>query len=137
VHAGEVAGAQLAGRVDLIEEDLPGRALGGPPRLDPPLQGAELTIREPSGEAALKVLEEGLGLESGSALKPVAEFGPDLLERILPGPPGPGGERFAGQPLGVPVLMGIGGSLAAPPLPHHRAYGSVPRRFDRVQRPAV
>jgi len=22
------------------------------------------------------------------------------------------------------------GSLAAPPLPHHRAYGSVPRRFE-------
>ena len=30
-------------------------------------------------------------------------------------------------------LIGIGGSLAAPPLPHHRAYGSVPRRFDRVK----
>ena len=29
-------------------------------------------------------------------------------------------------------LIGIGGRLAAPPLPHHRAYGSVPRRFDRV-----
>jgi hypothetical protein len=35
------------------------------------------------------------------------------------------------------VLIGIGGSLAAPPLPHHRAYGSVPRRFDRVKRSAV
>ena len=31
-------------------------------------------------------------------------------------------------------LIGIGGHLAAPPLPHHRAYGSVPRRFDRVKR---
>src|SRR5215468_6012206 len=30
--------------------------------------------------------------------------------------------------------IGIGGHLAAPPLPHHRAYGSVPRRFDRVKR---
>ncbi len=34
-------------------------------------------------------------------------------------------------------LIGIGGSLAAPPLPHHRAYGSVPRRFDRVKRLAM
>src|SRR5208337_2473066 len=25
--------------------------------------------------------------------------------------------------------IGIGGHLATPPLPHHRAYGSVPRRF--------
>ena len=32
---------------------------------------------------------------------------------------------------GGPYLMiEIGGSLAAPPLSHHRAYGSVPRRFD-------
>jgi hypothetical protein len=34
-------------------------------------------------------------------------------------------------------LIGIGGSLAAPPLPHRRAYGSVPRRFDRVRRSAM
>src|SRR5512135_2841712 len=33
--------------------------------------------------------------------------------------------------------IGIGGSLAPPPLPHHRAYGSVPRRFDRVKRLAM
>jgi Citrate transporter len=30
-------------------------------------------------------------------------------------------------------LIGIGGHLAMPPLPHHRAYGSVPRRFDWVK----
>src|SRR5215813_691798 len=34
----------------------------------------------------------------------------------------------------VAPKIGIGGHLAAPPLPHHRAYGSVPRRFDRVKR---
>jgi hypothetical protein len=28
------------------------------------------------------------------------------------------------------LSIGIGGHLAMPPLPHHRAYGSVPRRFD-------
>src|SRR6516165_12818644 len=32
------------------------------------------------------------------------------------------------------ALIGIGGHLAAPPLPHHRAYGFVPRWFDRVER---
>ena len=26
-------------------------------------------------------------------------------------------------------MIGIGGHLAVPPLPHHRAYGSVPRRL--------
>ena len=30
---------------------------------------------------------------------------------------------------GQPLSIGIGGHLAMPPLPHHRAYGSVPRRF--------
>ena len=29
----------------------------------------------------------------------------------------------------APALIGIGGSLATPALPHHPAYGSVPRRF--------
>src|SRR3954447_21802136 len=28
-----------------------------------------------------------------------------------------------------PTSIGIGERLATPPLPHHRAYGSVPRRF--------
>jgi integrase len=31
------------------------------------------------------------------------------------------------------VSIGIGGSLAAPPLPHHLAYGSVPRRFEKLR----
>jgi len=29
--------------------------------------------------------------------------------------------------------IGIGGHLAVPPLPHHLAYGSVPRRFERLR----
>ena len=30
-------------------------------------------------------------------------------------------------------MIGIGGHLAVPPLPHHRAYGSRTRRFDWVK----
>ena len=37
-------------------------------------------------------------------------------------------QRFGSD---VPKI-GIGGSLAAPPLPHHLAYGSVPRRFEKL-----
>ena len=29
-------------------------------------------------------------------------------------------------------LIGIGGHLTMSPLPHHRAYGSVPRRFGQL-----
>src|SRR5262245_23575040 len=53
--------------------------------------------------------------------------------------PGPqlGPSWYLGQPAAPAAelrsLIGIGGSLAAPPLPHHRAYGSVPRRFDRIR----
>src|SRR3954451_14860885 len=32
-----------------------------------------------------------------------------------------------------PRPIGIGGRLATPPLPHHRAYGSVPRRFGGLR----
>jgi hypothetical protein len=34
--------------------------------------------------------------------------------------------------VGVPRLIGIGGSLTAPPLPHHRTYGSRIRRFGSL-----
>jgi hypothetical protein len=30
------------------------------------------------------------------------------------------------------LLIGIGGRLATPPLPHHQAYGSVPWRFESL-----
>ena len=35
---------------------------------------------------------------------------------------------------GLWIVIGIGGHLAMSPLPHHRAYGSVPRRFGRLSR---
>src|ERR1700694_4687760 len=42
-------------------------------------------------------------------------------------PPEPSGRP---RPMiGMGQVIGIGGHLAMPPLPHHRAYGSVPRRF--------
>ena len=34
---------------------------------------------------------------------------------------------------GFAPMIGIGGHLAVPPLPHHRAYGSRTRRFDWVK----
>src|SRR5262249_55812169 len=43
------------------------------------------------------------------------------------------GEQLCSLGLGSPIVcaasIGIGEHLAMPPLPHHRAYGSVPRRF--------
>jgi len=109
VHAREIGGAQLAGRVNLIEEDLLGGPLDGSPRLDLSLERAELAVGKLARKSSLEILEEGLGLESWMEFQAIAKFGPNLLERILPGPPGLGGERFTGQPIGVPVLAsGLG-----------------------------
>ncbi len=104
VHVREVGGTQLAGPVDLIEEDLLGRPLGGSPGFDLALQGAELDVGKPTWEAALKVLEKSFGLEPGIELQQIAKLGPHILERILPGPPGSGGDRFTGQAIRLPVL---------------------------------
>src|SRR3954468_3549870 len=38
-------------------------------------------------------------------------------------------QHWDGPTSGLGPKIGIGGRLTAPPLPHHRAYGSVPRRF--------
>ena len=99
-----VLGDIWAGPVDLIKEDLLGWALGGPPRFDLPLQGAELAVGKSAWEATLELGEEGMALEAGGFLQQVAELGPDVLERILPGPPGSWGERFTGQAIRLPVL---------------------------------
>ena len=77
--------------MDLGEEDLLGRPFEGPPQLDPPLQAAELDVGEPTGEAALKVEEEGLGLEA--RVEP--EQSPAIRARH-PGMGPPGSARYGG-----------------------------------------
>jgi hypothetical protein len=103
-HAGEVALGEPARLVDLGEEDLPGRPFEGPPLLDPTLQATELDVGESPRVAALQVEEEGLGLEARVEPEPFENFGPDVLERVLPGPPGVGDSPLTGQRVGVAVL---------------------------------
>ena len=105
VHVREVRSAQLTGPVDLVEEDLLGRTLGCFPGFDLALQGAELDVGKSAWEATLKLLEESLGLESGIELQQIAKLGPDILERILPSPPGSWGKRLARQTITMPVLL--------------------------------
>ena len=97
VHVREVRGSQLARLVDLIEEDLLRWALGGSPGFDLALQGPKLDVGKSTWEAALKILEKGFGLEPGIELQQVAQLGPHVLERILPGPPGSGGVNSLGR----------------------------------------
>jgi hypothetical protein len=80
----EVAGAQPARMMDLAEEHLPGTAVQGPPALDVPLQGAQLAVGEAPGEAALQVVEQGLGLQAGVQTQLLFELRPDLGEGVGP-----------------------------------------------------
>ena len=103
-HAGEIRFGEPTRLVDLREEYLPGRPFEGPPLLDPSLQATELDVGEPTGKAALQVEEEGLGLEARVEPELIDESGPDVLERVLPGPPGMRDSSLTGERVGVAVL---------------------------------
>jgi hypothetical protein len=68
------------------------------------LEATELDVGEASGMAPLLVVEEGLGLEPRVEPELVDEFGPDVLERVLPGPPGAWDAPLTGERVGVAVL---------------------------------
>jgi hypothetical protein len=103
-HAGEVRFGEPARLVDLGEEHLLGRPFEGPPPFDPALQAPELDIGEAPRESALEIQEEGLGLEARVEPEQFDEFGPDVLERVLPGPPGMGDSSLTGERVGVAIL---------------------------------
>jgi hypothetical protein len=103
-HAGEVTLGEPPRLVNLREEDLLGRPFEGAPLFDPPLQATELDVGEASREAALQVDKESLGLEPRVEPEQFEDFGPDVLERILPGPPGVGSLSLTGKRVGVAVL---------------------------------
>jgi hypothetical protein len=103
-HAREVALGESSRLMDLCEEDLLGRPFEGSPLFDPPLQTPELDVGEPPREPPLEIDEEGLGLESGIEPEVFDEFGPDVLERVLPGPPGVWDSSLTGEHLGVAIL---------------------------------
>jgi hypothetical protein len=103
-HAGEITLGEPPRLVDLGEEDLLGRSFEGTPLFDPPLQATELDVGESAWETALQVVEEGLGLEPRVEPEQFEEFGPDVLERVLPGPPGVRDSPLTGERVGVAVL---------------------------------
>jgi hypothetical protein len=104
---GEVAGGQAAGMMYLGEEDFPGRATLGPPPLQPPLQGTQLTVGEATGMTTPQVVEEGLRLESGLGLEQLLQFEPELGEGIGASPPVPvHGFDLAGKHVEPAILAG-------------------------------
>lgn len=63
-----------------------------------------MDVGKTAWEAALQVEEEGLGLEPRVEPEEFEQFRPDLLERVLPGPPGVRDSSLTGQRVGVAVL---------------------------------
>ncbi len=103
-HAGEVALGETSRLVDLCEEHLLGRPFEGAPEFDAALQATELDVGETARIAVLQVEEEGLGLEPRVEPQLIDKFVPDVLERVLPGPPGVGDSSLTGERVGVAVL---------------------------------
>jgi hypothetical protein len=103
-HAGKVRLGEPTRLVDLGEEDLLGRTFEGAPPFDPALQATELDVGESAWETSLQVEEEGFGLEPRVEPEQFEEFGPDILERVLPGPPGVRDSPLTGERVGVAVL---------------------------------
>jgi hypothetical protein len=103
-HASEVGLGEPTRLVNLSEEHLLGWPFEGPPEFDPPLQAPQLNVGEAAREAALEIEEKGLGLEPRIESEQFEEFGPDVLERVLPGPPGMRNSSLSGERVGVAVL---------------------------------
>jgi hypothetical protein len=103
-HAGEVTLGEPARLMDLREVHLLGRPFEGPPLFDPALQAPELDVGKTPRESALEIREEGLGLEARVEPEQFKKFGPDILERVLPGPPGMGNSSLTGERVGVAIL---------------------------------
>src|ERR1700677_1550230 len=96
--------AELSWLGNLSQDHFLVRPFEGAPEFDPPLKGSELDVGKTAREAALQVEEKGLGLESRIESEQFEKFGPDVLERVLPGPPGMGNSPLTGERVGVAVL---------------------------------
>ena len=108
-HVGEVGSAQPAGRVDLGEEHFLRGTVGGPPRLDPPLEGAELSVREHARVLPLELPEQGQRLQPRVEGQPLDDAGPDVGEGIRVSPPRVRHPYLAGKPVEPAVLAcGLG-----------------------------
>ena len=103
-HAGEITLGEPPRLVNLREEHLLGRPFECAPLFDPPLQATELDVGEATGEAALQVVEERLGLEPRVEPEQFEKLRPYSLERVLPGPPGVGSVSLTGERVAVAVL---------------------------------
>jgi len=132
---------------EMGEIDLRIASLEAMPDTDDPADAVpELPTRPPLSKAGDLWLLGRHCVSCGNALDSAAYaalLGKERAAMVFTDPPynveinghasGRGAIRHRPFPMASGEMIGIGGHLAMPPLPHHRAYGSVPRRFDRVK----
>ena len=106
VHGGKVRLRAFPGLIDLFEEDLLRRILGGPPVLDPSLKGAELAVSEASRVTPLQILEEGLGFEARIEFELLPDLLPAVGKEVVVCTPLARGFKLAGKLLGLAILAG-------------------------------
>jgi hypothetical protein len=100
----EIAGRQPTGMMHLGEEDLLGWSALGPPSLDPPLQGPQLTVRKAAREAPLQIGKKRLRFQSRADLQLRFEFGPNRGEKIRTRSPIPVHDRDLAGQLAEPAI---------------------------------
>lgn len=129
-HVGEVGRTQPTGRVDLGEEHFLRRPVGGPPRLDPPLERAELSVREATGVFSLELPEQGQRLQPWVEGESLDDASPDVGEHVRVSPPGVGHPYLTGKPA-EPAVLACG--LGIHPGPGGRDGGGHARRVEAPQ----
>lgn len=113
-HVREVGRAQPTGRVHLGEEHFLRRSVARAPRLDAPLERAELAVREPTGMFPLELPEQGQRLQPGVEGQALDDAGPDVGERVRVSAPGMWHPYLAGEPA-EPAVLACGLGIHARP----------------------
>ena len=113
-HVREVGRAQPTGRVHLGEEHFLRRSVARAPRLDAPLERAELAVREHARVLPLELPEQGQRLQPGVEGQTLDDAGPDVGERVGVSAPGMWHPYLAGEPA-EPAVLACGLGIHARP----------------------
>jgi hypothetical protein len=82
VHRREVGGGEIAGLMDLPEDDGLTRSVGGPPLSHATLEGAAMGVKELSRMRLPEPVEERLGAEPRLGAELFLDFGPNGGKRV-------------------------------------------------------
>jgi hypothetical protein len=121
VHRGEVGRGQIAGLVDLSEDDGLAWSVCSAPLPHAALEGAPMRIEKLARIRLPQPVEERFGAQAWLGSKPFFDLGPNSGKGIKPGAVGPRHRRFlagAGQRLLLAVMSGRFGAHASSPCRH-------------------